>query len=165
MNSLYDYEVTAIDGTMQRLDAYRGQVLLIVNVASQCVFTRQYDALEDLYRRHKDQGFSILGFPCNQFGNQEPGDEAAIKQFCSLTYSVSFPLFKKIDVNGPATHPLYQFLKSAKRGAFCTRSIKWNFTKFLINRGGQVIRRFGPAASVGRVERALGPLLGSVATP
>jgi glutathione peroxidase len=148
-----------IDGQAQKLDAYRGRVLLIVNVASQCAFTRQYAALEELYRRFKDKGLVVLGFPCNQFGHQEPGDEAAIKNFCSLTYHVTFPMFKKIEVNGQAAHPLYQFLKSAKRGTLWTKFIKWNFTKFLIGRDGKVLKRFGPAASTKRIERRLMPLL------
>jgi len=157
---LYDIEVNTIDGQAQKLDVYRGQVLLIVNVASRCAFTSQYTGLEDLYRRFKDKGLVVLGFPCNQFGRQEPGDEAAIKTFCSLTYAVSFPMFKKIEVNGSAAHPLYQHLKAAKKGSFWTKSIKWNFTKFLVSRDGEVIRRYGPAASPGRIEKDLAAQLG-----
>jgi glutathione peroxidase len=138
--TVYEFEATTIDGHPIRLDAYRGQVLLIVNVASRCAFTKQYAGLEDLYRRHKDKGFTILGFPCNQFGHQEPGDEAAIKSFCSLTYNVSFPMFRKIDVNGSGADPLYKFLKAARRGTLGTKFIKWNFTKFLIGRRGDVLR-------------------------
>jgi glutathione peroxidase len=158
--NLYDIEVKTIDGQAQKLDVYRGQVLLIVNVASRCAFTSQYTGLEDLYRRFKDKGLVVLGFPCNQFGRQEPGDEAAIKTFCSLTYAVSFPMFKKIEVNGSAAHPLYQHLKAAKKGSFWTKSIKWNFTKFLVSRDGEVIRRYGPAASPGRIEKDLAAQLG-----
>jgi len=157
--SIYDFEVITIDGHPQKLDAYRGQVLLIVNVASRCAFTKQYAGLEELYQRCKIMGLTILGFPCNQFGQQEPGDEAAIKSFCSLKYNVSFPMFKKIDVNGKTAHPLYAFLKSAKRGTLFTKSIKWNFTKFLIGRDGKVLRRFGPMANSHKIEKAIGPLL------
>jgi glutathione peroxidase len=141
---LYDIEVTTIDGQRQRLDAYRGQVLLIVNVASQCGFTPQYAGLEALYRKYHAHGFSILGFPCDQFGHQEPGDETEIKSFCELKYDVTFPLFAKIDVNGPHTDPLYEFLKSARRGFLGSKRIKWNFTKFLIDRSGVVVRRYAP---------------------
>jgi len=157
--SIYDFDVTTIDGQPQKLEAYRGRVLLIVNVASRCAFTGQYAGLEELYQRYKDKGLVILGFPCNQFGEQEPGDEAAIKSFCSLKYNVSFPMFKKIDVNGSGAHPLYQFLKSAKRGTLFTKWIKWNFTKFLVGRNGKVIRRFGPTAKIPRIERSIASLL------
>ena len=158
--NLYDIEVTTIDGQPEKLDIYRGRVLLIVNVASKCSFTKQYAGLEDLYKRWKDKGLTILGFPCNQFGHQEPGDEAAIKQFCSLTYGVSFPMFKKVDVNGSATHPLYQYLKSAKRGTLWTKAIKWNFTKFLVSREGEVVQRYGPTANPQWIEKEMARLLG-----
>ena len=157
--TIYDFEVRTIDGQQQKLESYKGQVLLIVNVASRCSFTRQYAGLEELYRRYKDKGLAILGFPCNQFAKQEPGDEAAIKGFCSLTYGVTFPMFSKIEVNGEGAHPLYQFLKSEKRGIFGTRSIKWNFTKFLIGKDGAVLKRFGPTASPRRLERWVSSLL------
>jgi glutathione peroxidase len=157
--TIYEIEVKSIDGHMQRLDLFRGRVLLIVNVASQCTLTRQYSALECLYRKYKDKGFAVLGFPCNQFGNQEPGDEAAIKSFCTLNYGVSFPMFAKIDVNGDNAHPLYNYLKNAKRGIFGTRSIKWNFTKFLVGKDGMVLKRFGPIARAKRVEKRLNRLL------
>jgi glutathione peroxidase len=160
---IYEFDVTTIDGQQLKLDAYRGQLLLIVNVASRCSFTKQYAGLENLYRRYKDKRFVILGFPCNQFGHQEPGDEAAIKSFCSLTYRVSFPMFKKIDVNGKSAHPLYKFLKSARRGTLGTKFIKWNFTKFLVGRDGEVLRRFGPAAGSRRLEKWIAPLLDSLA--
>ena len=159
MTSLYDFEVTTIEGRTQRLDAYRGQVLLIVNVASRCGFTPQYADLEALYRRHRPQGFAVLGFPCDQFAHQEPGSEAEIKSFCTLNYDVTFPLFAKIKVNGPATDPLYRYLKSSCRGVLFTRAIKWNFTKFLIDRRGLPIRRYAPNASVQRMEREMLPLL------
>ena len=158
--SLYDLEVTTIDGQSQKLEAFRGQVLLIVNVASQCGFTPQYAGLETLYRRHKDQGFAVLGFPCDQFGHQEPGDDAEIKSFCSRTYAVTFPLFTKILVNGENTHPLYKFLKSKQKGLLGTESIKWNFTKFLIGKDGAVLKRYAPKDSPDSIEQDLLPLLG-----
>jgi glutathione peroxidase len=157
---LYEIPVVTIDGIEQTLAAYRGQVLLIVNVASQCGFTPQYTGLEALYRRHKDQGFCVLGFPCDQFGNQEPGDESEIKQFCSLKYDVTFPLFHKIKVNGSDAHPLYQFLKSARPGLLGTEAIKWNFTKFLVDGQGKVVDRFAPTATPEQIEKSLLPLLG-----
>jgi len=158
-DDLYDIEVTRIDGQRQTLSAYRGQVLLIVNVASRCGFTPQYTELEALYRRHREAGFAILGFPCDQFGHQEPGDEAEIQSFCSLKYDVTFPLFAKILVNGRSAHPLYQFLKKAKRGILGTQSIKWNFTKFLIDRQGHVVARYAPNGPISRIEQDLAPLL------
>jgi glutathione peroxidase len=158
MPGIYDFEATNIDGKSIRLDAYRNQVVLVVNVASKCGFTPQYAAIEALYRQHHDAGFSVLGFPCDQFGHQEPGNEAEIKDFCSLNYNVSFPLFAKIQVNGPHTHPLYQYLKSARPGFLWTRAIKWNFTKFLVNRQGRAVRRYAPTA-VGALERDVCALL------
>src|SRR6188472_537561 len=116
MPNLYDFEITTIDGQKQRLDMYRGRILLVVNVASQCGFTPQYAGLEELYRKYRERGFAVLGFPCDQFGQQEPGNESEIKEFCRLTYGVTFPLFAKIAVNGAATHPLYNYLKNARRG-------------------------------------------------
>jgi len=142
--SLYDIEVKDIQLNPVRLDAYRNQVMLVVNVASKCGFTPQYTGLEALYRQYKERGLSILGFPCDQFGHQEPGNEDEIKNFCSLTYDVTFPLFTKIEVNGANTHPLYQLLKKAKPGVLGTEAIKWNFTKFLIDRSGKVIKRYAP---------------------
>src|SRR5262245_61899772 len=132
MMRLYDFEVATIDGQRQRLDAYRGRVLVVVNVASRCGFTPQYAGLGALYRKYHDRGFEVLGFPCDQFGQQEPGDEAEIKQFCKLKYGVTFPMFAKIEVNGAGTAPLYRYLKSARRGLLGTKRIKWNFTKFLV---------------------------------
>ena len=159
MTKLYDIEVTTIEGQPQRLDAYRGQVLLIVNVASRCGFTPQYADLEALYRKYRAQGFAVLGFPCDQFARQEPGDEEAIKSFCSLNYDVTFPLFAKIKVNGSGAHPLYQFLKAARRGIFGTKAIKWNFTKFLVDRQGNVVRRYAPKVTVEQIEKDLPALL------
>src|SRR5579863_3967541 len=134
--SVYDFEAETLDGKPAALARHRGEVLLIVNTASKCGFTPQYEGLEALYRRFKDRGFTILGFPCNQFGAQEPGDAAEIASFCSLTYDVSFPMMSKIDVNGPQADPLYVWLKAQKKGIFGSQGVKWNFTKFLIDRAG-----------------------------
>jgi glutathione peroxidase len=161
MSDLYDIEVTDIDGNQRTLEAFRGQALVIVNVASQCGFTPQYAELEKLYERHRPEGFAVLGFPCNQFGRQEPGDEAQIKSFCELNYQVTFPLFAKIEVNGPNAHPLYRYLKSQRRGLLGTRAIKWNFTKFLVDRQGNVVRRYAPTTKPQDIERHLVPLLGT----
>jgi glutathione peroxidase len=144
MASLYDIPVTTIDGAEQTLAPYQGKVLVIVNTASQCGFTPQYKGLEALHRELGPKGVEVLGFPCNQFGSQEPGDEEEIKSFCSLTYDVSFPMFAKIDVNGERTHPLYRHLKSERPGLLGTEAIKWNFTKFLVGRDGTVLKRYAP---------------------
>ncbi len=141
---MYDITVTAIDGRSMPLSAYRGHVLLVVNVASRCGFTPQYAGLEALHRKHKDRRFAVLGFPCNQFGGQEPGGDEEIQRFCIERYDITFPLFSKIEVNGPSAHPLFRHLTAARRGAFGLRRISWNFTKFLIDRQGAVIRRSGP---------------------
>ena len=156
---IYDFDVTTIDGARQSMALYHGHVLLIVNLASKCGFTPQYAGLELLYQKYKSRDFTILGFPCNQFLGQEPGDEAQIKSFCSLTYNVTFPLFSKIAVNGKNTDPLFQFLKSAKRGWFGSETIKWNFTKFLVGRDGAVRRRFGPTEKPESIENFIVPLL------
>jgi glutathione peroxidase len=142
---IYDFEVRTLEGVPQKLGDYAGQVLLIVNVASRCGYTPQYTGLQALYERYRGQGLTVLGFPCDQFGHQEPGDAAQIREFCSLNYPVSFPLFAKIEVNGPAAHPLYNFLKTARPGLFGSEAIKWNFTKFLVGRDGAVVRRYAPA--------------------
>ena len=139
-----DVAVRTIDGAEQTLVPFAGQVLLIVNVASKCGFTPQYAGLEALYRKYRAQGFAVLGFPCDQFGKQEPGDEAQIRRFCSLTYEVTFPMFAKIEVNGAQTHPLYRLLKAARPGVLGTEAIKWNFTKFLVGRDGEVLQRYAP---------------------
>jgi glutathione peroxidase len=157
--SLYDIGVTTIAGDTQSLATYRDKTLLIVNVASQCGFTPQYAGLEALYRKYKDQGLVVLGFPCNQFGSQEPGTESEIQQFCTTTYEVTFPLFAKVNVNGPATHPLYKLLKSARPGVLGTKAIKWNFTKFLVNARGEVVARYAPSDAPERIEQAIAPLL------
>jgi glutathione peroxidase len=158
MASIYDFTATMIDGRELPLETFRGEVLLVVNVASRCGFTPQYEQLEAIYRRHREAGFSVLGFPCNQFGRQEPGSEAEIQNFCSARYDVTFPLFAKIDVNGRGTHPIYRYLKSACPGWLGTKAIKWNFTKFLIDRQGQPVRRFAPNA-IAPVEAAVASLL------
>jgi glutathione peroxidase len=142
---IYDIEVRTLEGVEQKLSHYAGQVLLIVNVASRCGYTPQYTGLEALYERYRGQGLAVLGFPCDQFGHQEPGDEVEIREFCSLNYQVSFPLFAKIEVNGAAAHPLYKFLKTARPGLLGSEAIKWNFTKFLVGRDGAVLKRFAPA--------------------
>jgi glutathione peroxidase len=153
--SAFDFEATGIDGTPVPIDRYRGQVMLIVNVASRCGFTPQYRGLEDLYRRHRDRGFVVLGFPCNQFGHQEPGSEAEIRQFCDTTFGVTFPLFQKVDVNGASAHPLYRFLKSQRTGLLGSAGIKWNFTKFLVGRDGEVLARYGPRDEPAAIEPAI----------
>jgi glutathione peroxidase len=141
---IHDIVARRIDGSERDLAEFRGKVLLIVNVASRCGFTPQYTGLESLYRKYKDRGFAVLGFPCNQFGSQEPGTEADIGAFCSTHYEVTFPMFAKVDVNGDAAHPLYQHLKSAQPGVLGTEGIKWNFTKFLVDGQGNVVKRFAP---------------------
>lgn len=159
MSTLYDFSAASLDGTAVPLSRWRGQVVLVVNVASQCGFTPQYSGLEALYQRFAGQGFAVLGFPCNQFGRQEPGDAAEIRQFCDTQYGISFPLFAKIDVNGGDAHPLYRWLKEQKPGVLGTEAIKWNFTKFLVGRDGQVIARYAPTDApdslAGDIERAL----------
>lgn len=150
--NLYEITVTKINGQTETMETYRGQLLLIVNVASKCGFTPQYAGLEALYRRYRDRGFTVLGFPCDQFAGQEPGDEAEIQSFCSLTYNVTFPLFAKIEVNGSGTHPLYQYLKKARPGLFGSEAIKWNFTKFLVGRDGQVLKRYAPSDAPEKIE-------------
>ena len=157
--SLYDIPVTTIDGTATTLAAYRNQVLLIVNVASLCGFTPQYAGLETLYRRYRERGFAILGFPCDQFSHQEPGNEAEITAFCTRNYGVTFPLFAKIAVNGDHTHPLYAQLKAARPGLLGSEAIKWNFTKFLVARDGAVLKRYAPTDTPEKIETELRPLL------
>ena len=145
--NVYDFSAQSLDGTEISLDKFKGHVLIIVNTASKCGFTPQYAGLETLYKDHKDRGLVVLGFPCNQFGGQEPGDAAEIGAFCGRNYGVSFPLFDKINVNGPLTHPLFDFLKKQRSGIFGTRKIKWNFTKFLVDRKGKVVSRHAPSSS------------------
>ncbi len=152
-------DLKTIENQTQPLSQYQGQVLLVVNVASRCGFTNQYKGLQALYEQYKEQGFSVLGFPCNQFGSQEPGDEASIKTFCETSYAVTFPMFAKVDVNGNEADPFFKWLKSSKPGILGTEGIKWNFTKFLVSREGNVIKRFGsndsPASIATDIESAL----------
>jgi glutathione peroxidase len=159
MSNLYDFEARTLAGADSKLSEYRGKVLLVVNTASQCGFTPQYAGLEALWRKYQDRGFAVLGFPCNQFGKQEPGDAEQIKKFCSLTYDVTFPMFAKIDVNGDKTHPLYAHLKDAQPGLLGSTAIKWNFTKFLVDRSGAVTARYAPTTKPAELEGAIEKLL------
>jgi glutathione peroxidase len=142
--TIYDFSASTLEGEQLDFNSLRGKVVLVVNTASKCGFTNQYTELEQLYSKYKDQGLVVIGFPCNQFANQEPGSAEEIRQFCSLNYAVTFPLMNKIEVNGQNTHPLYQYLKQAAPGILGSTGIKWNFTKFLINRDGSKIARFAP---------------------
>ena len=159
MPSIYDFTVKDIKGAPVSLDRYRGQVLLIVNTASECGFTPQYKGLEALYEKLGPRGLTVLGFPCNQFGGQEPGSEGEIEQFCEVNYGVTFPMFAKIDVNGSSAAPLYDYLKKAKPGLLGSEAIKWNFTKFLVGRDGRVLERYAPntepASIAGDIEKLL----------
>jgi len=157
--SIYDFSAETIEGKPAPLSDWRGKVVLIVNTASKCGFTGQYAGLEGLYRKYRERGLVVLGFPCNQFGAQEPGDAMEIASFCSLTYEVDFPMMRKIDVNGPAAHPLYAYLKKVKPGFLGTQGVKWNFTKFLVDRNGEVKRRFAPAVEPKALEGAIEALL------
>ena len=156
--TVYEFSATLLDGREVSLEEFRGRVLLIVNTASRCGFTPQYAGLEEIYRKHRERGFAVLGFPCNQFGAQEPGPNAEIGAFCEKNYGVDFPMFSKVDVNGPSAHPLYRFLTKAKRGLLGS-GIKWNFTKFLIDRQGYVVDRFGPSTAPPRLARKIEALL------
>ena len=151
----YNFTAETLDGAAAPLSQHKGRVLLIVNTASKCGFTPQYAGLEALWRKYQDRGLTILGFPCNQFGAQEPGDAAEIASFCSLTYDVTFPVMAKVEVNGARTHPLYAWLKSEKRGLLGSEGIKWNFTKFLVGRDGEVVCRFAPNATPASLETAI----------
>ena len=157
--SLFDIPVTTLAGEPATLADRRGDVLLVVNVASKCGFTPQYAGLEALYQKYADRGFTVLGFPCNQFGGQEPGDGAAIRDFCSTKFHVTFPMYGKVEVNGTNAHPLYRLLKEAAPGTFGTRSVKWNFTKFLVDRAGNVVKRYGTMTKPRKLESAVEKLL------
>jgi glutathione peroxidase len=159
MTVAYDFTVKAIDGTDCSLGKYRGKVLLIVNVASECGFTPQYQGLEAMYRKLGPRGFEVLGFPCDQFGHQEPGDEAAIQGFCTARYDVTFPLFAKIKTNGAETEPLYKWLKQSAKGLLGSEAIKWNFTKFVVDRSGRVVRRHAPNTTPQKIEPRIEALL------
>ncbi len=174
MTSVYAFSAVALGGETIDLSQYAGKVLLIVNVASECGFTPQYQGLETLYESYRDRGLVVLGFPCNQFGHQEPGDAGQIAAFCTQQYGITFPIFEKIEVNGPRSHPLYAWLKTEKSGVLGSQSIKWNFTKFLLGRDGQVLQRYGsttkPEALRRDIEKALDateqpPEPGAGATP
>jgi len=145
MTSVYDFSAQTIDGKTRTLGDYKGKVLLVVNTASQCGFTPQYKGLEGLHRKYADQGFAVLGFPSNQFGQQEPGADTEIAEFCETSFGVTFPMFSKIDVNGAKAHPLYKYLTSEKKGLLGSEAIKWNFTKFLIGKNGAVVQRYAPS--------------------
>jgi glutathione peroxidase len=153
MDTIYSYSANTINGETISLDRYKGQLLLIVNTASRCGFTPQYAGLENLYQTYRDQGFMVLGFPCNQFGQQEPGTSQEIAAFCDTHYGISFPLFEKIQVNGQSAHPLFNYLKSAAPGVLGTQSIKWNFTKFLVDRNGAVIKRYPSMTSPNMLQK------------
>ncbi|MCD1628377.1 MULTISPECIES: glutathione peroxidase [Marinobacter] len=157
--SIYDFSVRDIKGNEASMADYKGKVLLIVNTASKCGFTPQFEGLQALHEELGDRGFEVLGFPCNQFMNQDPANEDAISQFCSLNYGVSFPMFAKVDVNGDGAHPLFQFLKREARGLMGSEKVKWNFTKFLVNRDGQVIRRYAPTAKPADIRADIEKLL------
>ena len=157
--TIYEIEVETLDGRSTTLRDYQGKVMLVVNTASQCGFTPQYAGLEALHKKYAERGLVVLGFPCNQFGKQEPGDEAAIGAFCEKNYGVTFPMHAKIEVNGPGAHPLYRKLTREKKGLLGTERIKWNFTKFLVDRGGRVVGRFGPSTKPEKLERTIEELL------
>jgi len=157
--SIYEFSVKTISGLETKLEQYRGKTLLIVNVASRCGFTPQYEGLEKLYQKYQSQGLVVLGFPCNQFGAQEPGTESEIKQFCDTNYQVTFPLFSKVNVNGPEAHPLYNYLKKANPGILGTEAIKWNFTKFLVDKNGNVVKRFAPVDKPESLEKEIRAIL------
>ena len=156
--SIYNFKATTIDGDEVSLDAYKGKVVVIVNTASKCGFTPQYEGLEKLYEKYKDKGLVILGFPCNQFNSQDPDTDENIMSFCSLNYGVTFPMFSKIEVNGKKQHPLFKFLKE-KRSGFISGTIKWNFTKFLVDREGNVVNRFGPSTEPTKIEKYIKNIL------
>jgi glutathione peroxidase len=160
MATAYDFTARDIEGREQSLSDWRGKVLLVVNVASKCGFTPQYAGLEELWRKYRDRGLVVLGFPCDQFGHQEPGDEAEIRNFCSLTYDVDFPMFAKVEVNGGGAHPLWKWLKDEKGGLLGIGAIKWNFTKFLVGRDGKVLKRYAPTDTPESLARDIEAALG-----
>ena len=159
MTDLYDIPLETIDGNKATMADYRNKVLLIVNTASRCGFTPQYAGLETLYRKYKDQGFVVLGFPCNQFGAQEPGEGVQIAEFCEKNYGVSFPMFAKVEVNGAQAHPIFAHLKREAPGLLGSEMIKWNFTKFLLDRAGKVVSRYAPTTTPDEIEQSIIPLI------
>lgn len=156
---VYDYQVKKSDGSEVSMNEFQGKTLLIVNVASRCGFTPQYDGLQDLYQKYHDRGFEILAFPCNQFGGQEPGTNQEIQQFCQVNYGISFPIMDKVEVNGSNADPLFQFLKKEAKGILGTEAIKWNFTKFLVSKTGEVMNRFAPTDTPESLEKHIEKLL------
>ncbi|PTY83605.1 glutathione peroxidase [Heyndrickxia sporothermodurans] len=156
---IYQFSAKIINGEDKKISDYKGKVLLIVNTASKCGFTKQFSQLQDLYQKYEKEGLVILGFPCNQFRNQDPGSNQEIAEFCSLNYNVSFPMFEKVDVNGEHAHPIFQYLTSQAPGMLGTKKIKWNFTKFLIDRQGKVVSRFGSATEPEKIENDIKRLL------
>jgi len=159
MTTAYDFSAKTIDGNEQPLADYKGKAMLVVNVASKCGFTPQYTGLENLYKKYEKNGLVVLGFPCDQFGHQEPGDEAEIKNFCSLTYDVTFPMYAKVEVNGAKAHPFWQWLKKEKGGLLGMDGIKWNFTKFLVDKHGKVVKRYAPTDTPEKIEKDLAAVL------
>ena len=159
MTTAYDFSAKTLDGQDQPLADYKGKAMLVVNTASKCGFTPQYTGLEKLWETYKDQGLVVLGFPCDQFGHQEPGDADEIRNFCSLNYDVSFPLYEKVEVNGGAAHPFWKWLKKEKPGLLGMESIKWNFTKFLIDKNGRVVKRYAPTDTPEKIEKDLASVL------
>ncbi len=158
MSEFYQFEAKSLQGKSIVMDTYKGKTVLVVNTASKCGLTPQYEGLEELYQKYKDKGLVILGFPCNQFGKQEPGDEKSISEGCLVNYGVSFPMFSKIEVNGEGAHPLYKYLKNELKGTF-GNNIKWNFTKFLIDGNGQPVKRFAPTVKPSKIDKYLADLL------
>ena len=159
MTTAYDFSAKDLDGKEHALAEFRGKPMLVVNTASKCGFTPQYTGLEKLHRDYGDKGLVVLGFPCDQFGHQEPGDADEIRNFCSLNYDVSFPLFEKVEVNGAKAHPLWQWLKKEKPGLLGMEAIKWNFTKFLVDRSGKVVKRYAPTDTPENIEKDLASVL------
>ena len=159
MHTLHDFTADTLEGQPRSLADFRGQVVLVVNVASKCGFTPQYTGLEALWKEYGPKGLAVVGFPCNQFGAQEPGSAADIRQFCSLTYPVSFPLFAKVEVNGPNAHPVYDFLKAGAPGVLGTEAVKWNFTKFLVAKDGRVVERYAPTTTPAALKADIDKLL------
>jgi glutathione peroxidase len=160
MTTVYDFSAKSIDGKNHKLSDYKGKVLLVVNTASKCGFTPQYKGLEEVYKKYKDRGFAVLGFPSNQFGEQEPGPDTEIAEFCEMNFGVTFPLFSKIDVNGENAHPLYKYLTSEKKGLLGSEAIKWNFTKFLVGKDGKVLDRYAPTTKPEDLEKEIARALG-----
>ena len=159
MTTAYDFSAKTLDGDDQSLAAYKGKAMLVVNTASKCGFTPQYTGLEKLWEQYQDKGLVVLGFPCDQFGSQEPGDADEIRNFCSLNYDVKFPLYEKVEVNGASAHPLWKWLKKEKPGLLGMEAIKWNFTKFLIDRNGRVVKRYAPTDTPEKIEKDLASVL------